>query len=416
MRNWAGNVLFTVDDVARPGSVGELQEVVAGARRVRALGTAHSFNRLADTDGVLVSVAGLPPEVEVAADRHSATVAAGMRLGELAVRLDAEGVALTSLPSLPHISLAGACATATHGSGEGVRCLAASVRAVEFVAAGGELRRLARGDECFPGAVVALGCLGVVTRMEVDVVPAAIYRQDIYEGLAFADLVANLGEVMTSADSVSVMTRWETDRVHQVWRKRRTDPGDTGPAPARWRGATLADGPRHPVTGQLGTNSTPLGVPGPWHERLPHFRMDATPSVGQELQSEWLLPLTAAAEALARVAALRAHLDPVLQVSELRTVAADDLWLSPASGRDSLAVHCTWTDDAERVAAVVPLVDRALVPLGAAPHWGKVFTTERAALRARYPRWDDFQRLADDLDPQGVFRNPFTARLFPPPA
>lgn len=417
LRNWAGNIELTPRELARPRSVDELQELVAGSRRIRALGTGHSFNRIADSPGVLVSTAALPHVVEVAADRSTVTVSGGMRYGEVAALLAIEGLALHNMASLPHIGVAGACSTGTHGSGDANGNLATAVVAVELVSSSGEVVRLSQAaDEGrFLGAVVGLGALGVVTRLTLDVQPSYEVAQVVYEGLPLHTLYDRFDEVMSSAYSVSLFTDWQGDRVDQVWRKQRLATGAAPPAEPVWMGARLATSPRHPLPGLPGDICTEqLGIPGPWNERLPHFRLDFTPSHGEELQSEYLLPRDQAVPAMRAVAALRGFLAPVLQVSEVRTVAADNLWLSPSHGRDTVAIHFTWVKDTTAVQPVVRLVEAVLGPLGARPHWGKVFDLAPDAIREQYPRWADFEALVAELDPVGRFRNDWFDRLFPP--
>ena len=286
-RNWAGNITFGARHLHTPGSLSELRRAVAAATAIRALGTRHSFNAIADTPGVLISVAGLPRSVEIDAHARTVTVSAGLRFGEFTEELHRGGFALHNLGSLPHISVAGACATGTHGSGVDNRSLAGAVRALELVTADGSVRWLRRGDPDFAGAVVSLGALGVVTRMTLGVVPAFDVQQWVYEGLPQEQAVGRFDEIMSSAYSVSLFTDWRDGPVNQVWLKHRI--GTDGPrnAPSRWLGATLADGPRHPVPGMPPQHCTgQLGIPGPWHDRLPHFRLEFTPSSGEELQSE----------------------------------------------------------------------------------------------------------------------------------
>ncbi|MBO4206452.1 FAD-binding protein [Micromonospora echinofusca] len=419
LHNWAGNVTFTARRLHRPESVDELRRLVARAGRVRALGTGHSFNRLADTDGDLVSLAGLPPLVRIDPRRHTVTVAAGVRYGELAARLHREGYALTNLASLPHITVAGACATGTHGSGDRVGGLATAVAGLDLVTATGELVRLTRDDDPrFPGAVVALGALGVVTALTLDLVPHYDVAQRVYRDLPFAALVERHAEIFASGYSVSAFTDWAGPTVDQVWVKQVVAapplsvdalPLSDG-GPERW-GARPAAGPCHPVHGMPVENcTTQLGVPGPWHTRLPHFRLDFTPSSGAELQSEYLLPRARAAEALTAVDAIRHRIAPVLQVSEVRTVAADDLWLSPAYRRDSLAIHFTWIADTAAVTPVIDAVEEALAPLAPRPHWGKLFRTDVERVQAGYDRLADFRALRRDLDPDGRFGNELVDR------
>jgi xylitol oxidase len=406
-RNWAGNVVFGEQRFHRPRSVAELQELVAGSDKVRVLGTGHSFSRIADTSGDLVSLAGLPPVLRVEAG--SVTVAAGMRYGEIAVPLHAAGFALHNTGSLPHISVAGACATGTHGSGDGNAILATAVSAIELVGADGELRTVRRGEPDFPGAVVALGALGVVTSLTLDVVPTFDVRQWVYEGLRGFD---DVEEVLAAAYSVSLFTYWAGAGFEQVWVKQRVS--DAEP-PAHWLGMTRADGQRHMAPGVDPAHCTAqLGEPGPWHERLPHFRLAFTPSKGDELQSEYLLPRSAAVDALRALDGIRERIAPVLIVSEVRSIAADDVWLSLAYGRDSVAIHFTWIPDTAAVVAVVAAVEAALEPFAARPHWGKIFTTPPEAVRALWPRIPDAERLLAANDPTGKFRNPFLDHYLTP--
>ena len=309
LRNWAGNVTYGAAVLHRPTSVEQVQEVVAGSRRVRALGSGHSFSRVADTDGDLVSLAGLPARVEVADDRRSVTVSGGLRYGEVAPRLHATGLALHNLGSLPHICVAGAVATGTHGSGDRCGSLATAVTGLQLVTADGELVRLSReqdGDR-FDGCVVALGCLGVVTALTLRVGPTYDVVQRVYEDLPLDRLRTDLDAVFAAGRSVSLFTTWAADVADQVWVKRRAD--DPRPDPgADWLGARAATGPRHPVPGISPVSCTEqLGVPGPWHQRLPHFRLDHTPSSGTELQTEYLLPREHAVEALDAVAAIHSR-------------------------------------------------------------------------------------------------------------
>ncbi|MER7460975.1 FAD-binding protein [Micromonospora sp. NPDC126480] len=408
-RNWAGNVTYSARRHHRPESVDELRRVVAGSDRVRAVGSGHSFNRFGDTTGDLVSLAGLPQEVTLDRDRSTVTVPAAMRYGDLATRLHAEGYALANLASLPHISVAGAVATGTHGSGERNGNLATAVAALELVTADGDLLtvdRTADGDT-FDGMVVSLGALGVVTRVTLDVVPAFTLRQEVRLGLPREALEPALG----AAYSVSVFTDWRSPLLREVWIKQRAE---LPPPPADWLGTTVADRPRHPVAGMPAEHCTPqLGVPGPWYERLPHFRLGFTPSSGAELQSEYHVPRAAAVSALAALDGLADRIAPVLQVCELRTVAADRLWLSPNHERDSFAIHFTWIADADAVAPVVAAVEERLAPLAPRPHWGKIFGIAPAAVAAVWPRHADFAALAARLDPAGKFRTDLFDRYVP---
>ena len=405
--NWAGNVAFAALGFYRPSSLSELQALVARSARIRVLATGHSFNDLADSPGAQVSLAGLPPEVSVDSAASVARVAAGLSYAELAVRLDARGFALRNLASLPHISVGGATATATHGSGTANQNLAAAVVGLTLVTADGELRELDGAD----GAVVHLGALGVVSSLTVGLVPSFDVSQRVYENLPLEVLDDRFTDVMTSAYSVSLFTDWRAPRLTQVWIKQRLDVPASSVPEAPWFTATPATSPRHPVPGASPDACTQqLGVPGRWYDRLPHFRPGFKPSAGDELQSEYLLPVAYAVPALHALNQIRDRLAPVLRICEIRVVAADQLWLSPCYRRDSVAFHFTWIADAAAVRPVVTLAERQLAPFGPRPHWGKVFTTPREDLRARYERLPAFLDLMRRFDPSGKFRNAYTAR------
>ena len=397
-RNWAGNHVYRATRLHRPATLDELRRIVAGTPRIRVLGSRHSFNDIADS-AELVSLAGLPADVTI--DRAAGTVSSGgaTTYGELAGVLDAAGLALHNLASLPHISVAGAVATGTHGSGDASGSLATAVAALELVTSDGDVLTAARGDADFDGLVVGLGALGAVTRLTLDVEPAYAVRQRVFEALGWDALLEHFDAISASGDSVSVFTRWG-ETVDQVWVKQRA-----GDAPETFRaelfGARAATVERHPILGLDPVNCTAqLGVPGPWWDRLPHFRMGFTPSSGDELQSEFLLPREHAAAAIGALRPLADRLRPVLLVCELRTVAADGLWMSPAYGRASVGIHFTWRQEPERVARALAGVEAALAPFDARPHWGKGF---HAA--PRYERAADFADLRARLDPRGAFRN-----------
>ncbi|MGY0019506.1 FAD-binding protein [Streptomyces sp. cg35] len=408
--NWARNIAFSAAEVRRPASVEELRTLVAGSAHIRVLGSGHSFNRIADVDadrdGALVSLAGLPGGIDVDRDARTVRVGGGVRYAELAAALHAHGLALPNMASLPHISVAGSVATGTHGSGDRNASLAESVRSVEILTAGGDVVTLSRGDDGFAGAVVSLGALGVVLSLTLDVEPGYEVRQHVYGELPFQEL--DFTAVTSSAYSVSLFTKWRGPYFDQVWQKQRH------PEPVDFPWAAPAVEAQHPVPGMSPVHCTEqFGVPGPWHERLPHFRAEFTPSSGDELQSEYLLPREHAVAALRALDAVRERIAPVLQVCEVRTVAADTQWLSPAYGRDTVAFHFTWVADTARVLPVVSLVEDRLRDLEPRPHWGKVFTAAPERVAARYPHLADFAALVRRLDPEGRFGNAFVRALLP---
>ncbi len=406
MENWAGNHTYGAERVHHPTTIDELSEVVATGERVRALGTRHAFTDLADTPGDLVSTQELGRDIEVDTARGVVRVSGGLSYGVLAEELSRGGWALATMASLPHISVAGAIATGTHGSGDATGSLAVAVAGLEIVGADGELRTISRGEPDFDGSVVSLGALGIVTHVTLDLEPTYDVRQDLYTDLPWAVALEHLDELTASAYSVSLFTDWVSGSIQQVWLKSRT----TTLRPDLW-GSAPAAGTLHMLAGaDVEAVTRQGGVSGPWHRRLPHFRLEFTPSRGEELQSEYLVPRTEAPAAVEALLALAPSYSHLLQVSEIRTVAADRLWLSGAYDRDVVGFHFTWVRDVPGVYGVLPAIEAALLPLGGRPHWGKCFAAESGALGPLYERFEDFRDLAARVDPAGKFRNDFLAR------
>jgi alditol oxidase len=401
LRNWGGNYRYRARVLHRPTTLAELQRLIVSCRRLRAVGSRHSFTAIGDGDE-LVTLDDLPGDVTIDRDAQTVSLPSHLRYGQLADRLAAEGLALANLASLPHISVAGAVAAATHGSGVANGNLATAVAALELVRADGEIAGLRRGEPDFDGAVVALGALGVVTRVVLDVQPAYEISQYVYEGLGWDALFEHFDAIFSAAYSVSVFLRWG-DRTDQVWLKlRAADP----PAPEDLFGAAPAPANRHPIVGLDPVNCTPqLGRPGPWMDRLPHFRMGFTPSSGQEIQSEYHLPRERAVEAIDALRGMRATTQELVQVTELRTIAADTLWLSPQYRRDTVAIHFTWAPDQGAVERALAEIEAVVMPLGARPHWGKLFLARAADFADGYDRLADFSALVQRYDPDGKFGN-----------
>lgn len=412
MKNWAGNFDYAAASIARPSSVEELSAIVADASRVKPLGSRHCFNNIADTEGTQILMEALDGRPEIDSARGVVRVPGGMSYGELARELEAGGYALHNMASLPHISVAGAIQTGTHGSGVGNPALSSAVKAIEIVRASGQVDRLEEsgGDE-FLGSVVGIGALGVVTSLELAIEPSYQVRQQVFEGLSWETLLADFDAVASSGYSVSFFTDYYGDTIEQVWRKLRVSEDDR-PAPAEFFGAVPATRPRHPLPEMSGENCTAqLDVPGAWLDRLPHFRHEFTPSNGDELQTEYLLPREHAADALQEMRGLSAKLVPLLYVSEIRTVAADDFWLSPSYRQDSVALHLTWKPRQPEVEALLPEIEERLAPFRARPHWGKLFAADASSLAPLYPRFEDFRELAAKHDPTGKFRNAYLDRV-----
>jgi alditol oxidase len=409
LRNWAGNIAFHPIQLHRPKSIPELQHIVARASHARALGSGHSFNGIVSTTGDLIAVDRLPSMMDIDRDRMIVHVSAGTRYGELADHLHRNGLALSNLGSLAQISVAGACATGTHGSGNSNGSLAAAVTSVTLVDGHGELTTLSRGEADFDGAAVSLGALGIVTSLSLGVRPTFDVEQYVYDGLSWSSLLEHFDRITAGGYSVSVFSHF--GEANRIWLKRRCgDPRNDLPDLA----VRPADTPQHPVAGLPATNCTEqLGVAGPWHQRLPHFRTDFRPATGDELQSEYLMPKRHAASALESLYRIRDRFAAALLLAEIRTVAADDCWLSPNHGRDSVAIHFAWRPDMSRVMPVLADIEEALAPFDPRPHWGKLFTINAESLRASYPCWGDFDYLTKELDPAGKFRNDLIDSYFP---
>jgi alditol oxidase len=401
--------MYRAAQIHQPETVEQVQDLVRRSHKVKALGTRHSFNDIADSLGDLISLEHFDKIVALDRGRRTVTVEAGVRYGQLARWLHGEGFALHNLASLPHISVGGACATGTHGSGDHNGNLATAASAMEFVTGNGDLVVLSRErNPEFEGAVVGLGGLGIIIRLTLDVSPSFQMQQDVYENLPLAALEEHYNELTSDVYSVSLFTDWRSATINQVWLKRLVPDGISIKAEPERFGAKLATKHLHPIASISAENCTEqMGICGPWFERLPHFRMDFTPSVGEELQSEYFVPRHYAFEAIQAIHQIREHLAPLLQISEVRTIAADNLWMSPCYKRDSVAIHFTWKQDGEGVRQVLPRIEEALVPFQARPHWAKLFTMSYDQLQSLYEKLPDFQRLLQHYDPQGKFRNDF---------
>lgn len=407
--NWSGLHRYGAARFHEPRSRDEVRSLVAGARRIRVLGSRHSFNEVADAEGGdLISLRKLPLDLSVDRERMLVTAGAGASYGELAAELDREGLALHNLASLPHVTLAGAIATGTHGSGDRHGSLATALRGVELVRPDGSLTEVDAADPDWEGFPVSLGYLGVVTRVTLAVEPAFTVRQHVYRDIPWDVVLEHFDEIMGGAYSTSIFTRWRAPAVEQVFRK--TLDSSDAPAPEHWFGGTLA--PRTATIAALeGGNVTARdGSPGPWWLRLPHFRPDGIPSWGVEMQAEYMVGREAAVDALTAVRTLADRIEPLLLATELRTVAPDHLWLSEMFDRPTLCIHFTWRKDPDAVLALLPSIEAALAPFEPRPHWGKVFAMDGAALRPRYPLLPRFRTLVRRWDPDGTFGNDFYRR------
>ena len=408
--NWAGNLTYGTNRLSEAGNLEEIRSLLLSQEKWKVLGSRHCFNSIADSRHNLLSLKSSPDTVVIDEPARTVTIDAGLKYGELSPLLHRKGFALHNLASLPHISVAGACSTATHGSGEKNGNLATAVSALEFVTAAGDVVKLSRKSDgdVFRGSVVALGALGVITRVTLDIEPTYTVRQYVYQNLPLAQLKQHFDAIQSSGYSVSLFTDWQNQLVSEVWIKTRADAARPFTAPAEFFGAKLAKRNLHPIAELSAENCTEqMGVPGPWFDRLPHFRMGFTPSAGKELQSEYFVPRRNAVDAILAVERLREQVGPHLFISEIRTIAEDDLWMSPCYGQSSVAIHFTWKPDWPAVRRLLPVIEKELSPYQVRPHWGKLFTLAPRELRSRYPKMQDFVQLATKFDPKGKFRNDF---------
>ena len=410
LRNWAGNYIYSTTRLDNAKTTAEVQDLVKKYDRLKVLGTRHCFNGIADSKDRFISLIQLNKDISIDKTAKTVSVASGVRYGELAIHLFNHGYALHNLASLPHISIAGACATATHGSGNRNGNLSTAVSAMEMITAAGETVSLSRekDGEQFSGAVVNLGGAGVVTKMTLDIQPSFMVRQDVYENLAFDQLEKNFDEIMGAGYSVSLFTDWQNKKFSEVWIKSRLEEGLKQQYHTEFFGARPATKNLHPIVELSAENCTEqMGVPGPWHERLPHFRMGFTPSSGKELQSEFFVPRDRSYEAIRAIEQLHEKITPHLFITEIRTVDADNLWMSPCYHQPSTTIHFTWKPEWEAVRKLLPLIESQLAPFNAKPHWGKLFTMSPAHLQSLYKKLPDFLRLLAQYDPRGKFRNEF---------
>jgi xylitol oxidase len=410
LTNWAGNLEYGTDSLYSTNSLEQVRSYVKRQSKLKVLGTRHCFNNIADSTDNFLSLKLMDSMVALDPQAHTVTVDAGMTYGQLCPLLHSKGFALHNLASLPHISIAGACSTATHGSGEKNGNLATAVSGLEIVSAAGDAVKLSRQQdgEAFRGAVVGLGALGVITKVTLDIQPTFMMRQYVYENLPFAAVKDHFDAIEASGYSVSLFTDWQNGRISEVWIKSRDEDGKAFEATTEFFGAKRATKNLHPIAELSAENCTEqMGVPGPWFERLPHFRMGFTPSAGKELQSEYFVPRQHAVEAILAIERLRDQVSPHLLISEIRTIAADNLWLSPCSEQSSVSIHFTWKQDWPAVRKLLPVIEKELAPFKPRPHWGKLFTMRPGDLKDSYKRLPDFVELSRKYDPQGKFRNQF---------
>jgi xylitol oxidase len=410
LQNWSGNLTYSTNNVFYPKTVSEVQTLVKKSDRLRGLGTRHCFNAIADSKYNLISSNKLNNILSLDTVNNTMTVEGGIKYGELSPWLDKKGFALQNLASLPHISVAGSITTATHGSGVKNGNLSTAVRGLEIVIADGSVVTLSKekDGDIFNGAVVGLGALGIITKVTLDVLPTYEMRQQVYINLPLDQLKDHFIEIVSAGYSVSLFTNWQSDSINEVWIKDKVNPEIEYRGMEEFFGAKAATKDLHPIIELSAENCTPqMGKPGPWYERLPHFKMGFTPSSGKELQTEYFIPRQNAVEAILAIQSLGKQIGPHLFISEIRTIAADELWLSPCRNQHSVTIHFTWKQEWDEVSKLLPMIEKELAPFNARPHWGKLFTMPSQVLESRYEKLPDFKKLVAHYDPKGKFRNDF---------
>jgi alditol oxidase len=410
LKNWAGNLTYSTGNVYYPKSVEEVQTLIKKYSKIKTLGTRHCFNNIADSTDNLLSTKFLDEIISLDKDKHTVTVGAGITYGKLSPYLDSNGFALHNLASLPHISVGGAVTTATHGSGLKNGNLSTAVAALELVTADGSVVHLSREKDTgqLNAAVVSLGAMGVITKVTLDIQPTFMVKQYVYQNLPMSQLKDHFEEIESSGYSVSLFTDWQSDNINELWIKSKVEPGKSFNAPPEFFGAKAATKNMHPIAALSAENCTEqMGVAGPWYERLPHFKMGFTPSSGVELQSEYFVPHQHAVEAIQAIARLGKQVGPHLFITEIRTIDADNLWMSPCYKQPSVTIHFTWKQEIPEVMALLPVIEKELAPFNAKPHWGKLFTMAPAHLHSLYSRLPDFLQQVKQYDPQGKFHNQF---------
>jgi len=409
LKNWAGNLEYSTSKIDYPKSLEEVQQLVKKYSKLKVLGTRHCFNTIADSKYNFISLREMKKIVSLDANAKTVTVEGEIKYGELCPWLNDKGFALHNLASLPHISVAGAITTATHGSGVRNKNLCGPVEALEIVTADGDVINFSKKDgEKFYAAVVGLGAIGVITKVTLNIQSAFMMRQWVYTKMPLQQMKEHFDEIVSSGYSVSLFTDWQNESINEVWIKSLVDDASNAEAKKDFFGAAPATKNVHPIIELPAENCTEqMGVPGTWYERLPHFKMGFTPSSGKELQAEYFVPHEHAVEAIQAIQKMGKEIGPHLFISEIRTIDADDFWMSPCYKQPSVTIHFTWKQEWNAVSKLLPAIEKELAPFNAKPHWGKLFTMSPSTLASRYQKMNDFKKVVAEFDSKGKFRNEF---------
>ncbi len=412
IKNWARNLEFSAGEFLEINSISQLQEVINNSDKVKVLGTGHSFSPIADTSGSLISIKKLDPEIHIDSKMQTVSVSAGTSYAQLARYLEANGWALENLASLGEITVAGAIMTGTHGSGSSNTVLSNAVVEIEMILASGEKLLLNQQNlEEFNGFIVSFGALAVFTRLKLKIVKSFSIKQIVYENITSKSVSEYFDEIFDNAYSVSYFNSWAKNSTGQIWMKFLSDK-DTSTLPKNAFGGNLAVANQHPVkVNDPSTCTEQMGAPGKWLYRLPHFKLDSSPASGDEVQTEYLVDRKYVKEYIEELSLIGDEIADKVYATEIRTIKADNLWLSGAYERPTVGFHFTWKKSAD-IETFLPKIEQILGQNGGRPHWGKLFSTNKNQLITRYPKFSNFQQLLKKYDPDGKFRNQFIDRYF----
>ncbi|WP_419819330.1 D-arabinono-1,4-lactone oxidase [Glaciibacter flavus] len=426
-RNWARTEKVRPLRVERPTSAGAVQRAVQAAAHsglgVKAVGAGHSFTGIAVAPGVQLDLTDLSGIIDVDHARARVTFAAGTRLHRLPALLKPYGLALTNMGDIDRQSIAGATSTGTHGTGGRFGGIATQIRALTLVTADGELLRVSETEnaELLPAAALGLGALGIIVDVTLQLEPA--YLLQAVERPEPLDAVLE-SYLERCSDSDHFEFYWFPHTATGLTKTNTRLPGDAERRPlgrfGRWVDDEVIANGAYRALCAVGTLA-PASVPATARlaERVSGNRdfTDHSPSVFvtnrtvRFREMEYALPR---AEIPAAVREIRALIESrgwrISFPIEVRAAAADDLWLSTATGRESgyIAVHRYYREDPTEYFAAV---EQILREHGGRPHWGKLHTLGSDELRTLYPRFDEFTALRDRLDPTGVFANRYLHRV-----
>ena len=428
-RNWAGDEHCRPAAVEIPGSIEEISDALARAaahdRRVRVAGAGHSFSDIALTDGTQLRLDRLTRVLDVDRPTGLVRVQGGITIRELNARLAEHGLALENLGDVDSQTIAGAISTATHGTGARLANLSAQVAELTLVLADGSTLRCAPDyaePEVFRAARVSLGALGVIAEVTLRCVPSFTLR-GVDSPRPLTDTLARFEELALGNDHFEFFV-FPHARAALTRTNNRTD------ALSRPRGRVSAYANDILLTNHAFALCCRAGRRFP--ERIPQInrlvtrlagattrvdrsdRIFASPRLVRFTEMEYALPRAATPEAVSRIMELVPNSGFAVPFPiEVRTVAADDAFLSTASGRDSgfVAVHMY---EGMPYESYFRAVEAIMDELGGRPHWGKRHFQTAATLRSRYPDWDRFQAVRARLDPHGRFANDWTERVLGP--